>query len=759
MEKLRLVLYVFIGMIFLDLLHPFSSLAYTANMSASTVLGQQDLIHASANQGGSVSASTLSAPRGLAVCNGKLVVADSNNNRVLIWNTIPTQNTTPADVVIGQPDMTSNSVNNGGISGATLSSVWGVSCTGNKLMVADINNNRVLIFNKIPTANGVNADIVVGQPNMGSSTANNGGRGANTLSAPGAIANDGQRLFILDSTNRRLLIYNSIPTSNNTSADVVIGEPSFSTMTIACTQTDLGEQPLGLYVGGGKIIVGDTFGNGSNGDRVLIWNSIPTTNNAPADVVVGQTSFTSCTGSTGSTRLNDPFNVFVDNKERLMIADRNNRRILIYNTIPSSNGASADSVIGQSNFTNNSVNQGQSSPGANTLSGARMMTTFDNKLFVGDGDNNRVLVFEDALTTPSLTITSTEGRDNGYVRLHGNTNTSENYAISSVGVAVNGGGTSGAIATDGIFDTSSEDFYFDIDPKSNGNNSPGYVVKVKATNNNMDVTDNFLYFTPFNINSPANNTILTSGYPTFDFSVNTQRDAMKNSMSKYQIQIKPTGASSWTTLIDDIVPDHDNGTVETSNYIATYSDNSSRISVKSKVNSISGSVSWKVVAVDKSGHGQETETRTISSSATASHFFGSYFFPLVLTKVAANKLNYSGIAFANSKITLNLTDTKTNLVKTYITTANSSSRFNLNIPWQDIKTGRKYQVDLSATKDDKYNQLPSTYFTLSSSTPKAQVIQTETVVPVIELTPIPTPVPVTPTPLPTPKRCFLFWCK
>jgi WD40 repeat protein len=37
----------------------------------------------------------------------RLFVTDLGYNRVLIWNSIPTQNNQPADVVVGQPDFTS----------------------------------------------------------------------------------------------------------------------------------------------------------------------------------------------------------------------------------------------------------------------------------------------------------------------------------------------------------------------------------------------------------------------------------------------------------------------------------------------------------------------------------------------------------------------------------------------------------------------------------------------------------------------------
>ena len=37
---------------------------------------------------------------------------------------------------------------------------------GGKLYVADTQDNRILIYNKIPTTNNAAADVVVGQPNF-----------------------------------------------------------------------------------------------------------------------------------------------------------------------------------------------------------------------------------------------------------------------------------------------------------------------------------------------------------------------------------------------------------------------------------------------------------------------------------------------------------------------------------------------------------------------------------------------------------------
>ena len=69
---------------------------------------------------------------------------------MLIWNSIPTVNGAPADIVLGQPDMTSNGSNNDNKSFNYPTSVYS---DGTRLYVTDNGNNRILIWNTIPTAN------------------------------------------------------------------------------------------------------------------------------------------------------------------------------------------------------------------------------------------------------------------------------------------------------------------------------------------------------------------------------------------------------------------------------------------------------------------------------------------------------------------------------------------------------------------------------------------------------------------------------
>ncbi len=87
----------------------------------------------------------------------RLFVADGGNDRVLIFNTIPTQNGAAADEVLGQPNFLVDIVTSGagGIASTTVDSTSAVDVTptptslafdGLNLYVADPLDNRVLVF-------------------------------------------------------------------------------------------------------------------------------------------------------------------------------------------------------------------------------------------------------------------------------------------------------------------------------------------------------------------------------------------------------------------------------------------------------------------------------------------------------------------------------------------------------------------------------------------------------------------------------------
>ena len=120
---------------------------------------------------------------------------------------------TPASVVVGQKSMVCNgSVNQGDITHA-VTSPYGVFLANGKVIVSDAGNNRIQIYNQIPTTNFAKSDVLIGKSDYCTSSANFGGISANSIYTPTNNYYDGQHLFVADVDNNRVLIFNSLPTS------------------------------------------------------------------------------------------------------------------------------------------------------------------------------------------------------------------------------------------------------------------------------------------------------------------------------------------------------------------------------------------------------------------------------------------------------------------------------------------------------------------------------------------------------------------
>lgn len=361
------------------------------NASADLVIGQVDFTSGSYNQGGDVGANTLNRPNFVYLHGTRLFVAEDGNNRVLIFNTVPTENNAFADVVIGQADFNSGEADQGGSLGAnTLDWPCAIYSDGTSLLVVDQDNHRVLIYNTIPLVNNVSADVVIGQSSFssgGSSVA------VNRMHYPESIYSDGTRLLIADGYNHRVLIYDTIPTTSGASADVVIGQEDFTSGSInqgGNPAANTLNRPSSIYYDGTRLFIAGRYNN-----RVLIYDMIPVVNNASADVVIGQVDFTESTSNQGeklsATSQKYPTASFTDG-QYLAISEKGNHRVLIYNTIPTTNNAAADVVIGQADFENNTANQGSGADGG-TMNWPSSVHIYEGKLFVSDSANHRVLVY------------------------------------------------------------------------------------------------------------------------------------------------------------------------------------------------------------------------------------------------------------------------------------------------------------------------------------------------------------------------------
>jgi len=257
-----------------------------------------------------------------------------------------------------------------------------------RLWVANYVNNRVLRFDNAATiASGANADGVLGQTDF---TSNNGDTTQNGMYGPlGLYVDSSGRLWVADYGNSRVLRFdNAAAKSNGANADGVLGQPDFNSLTTATTQNGM-RNPVGVFVdSSGRLWVVD-FDN----TRVLRFdNAAAKADGANADGVLGQPDFTSRSTATTRNGMNYPNGVAVDNVTgRLYVADSYNNRILVFNSAASlANGANASYVLGQTSFTMNT-----SGTSAATLSNP-VGVFYDpatKVLLVGDYGNNRVLMY------------------------------------------------------------------------------------------------------------------------------------------------------------------------------------------------------------------------------------------------------------------------------------------------------------------------------------------------------------------------------
>ena len=316
---------------------------------AKFVLGQANLTSDSTGDG----ADEMVSPYSAVAYNGQLFVADFGNNRVLIWNKIPKKTATPADIVLGQTGFGANGASCGP---SWMNSPETVSVADGKLVVTDSYNFRVLIWNSIPTANGAPADLVLGQQNLSTCVSDNNGSGVSTgspsasdLGLPAGVWTDGTRLAVADYPNFRVLIWNTFPTADYQAADIVLGQPDFTSaapdnngsgVTDSPSAENVGGVYDGLFSNGTQLFVGDWANS-----RVMVWNTFPTASFQAADLVLGQPNFTcgvqnsatdgSCTedanpNAQGFNNLEGIAQV----GDKLIVSDQVNNRFMIFDQAP-----------------------------------------------------------------------------------------------------------------------------------------------------------------------------------------------------------------------------------------------------------------------------------------------------------------------------------------------------------------------------------------------------------------------------------------
>jgi|GEM_PF-788950 len=291
-----------------------------------------------------------------------------------------------------------------GLNGGSNQNV--IDTVNHRLFLADSGNKRVLIFDLDSSNNLVDKtpDHVLGQSDFVSNTSQ---VTQNGMSGPNSLAYDSNSdiLYVSDVANNRVLVFDlSSGVTDGMNASYVLGQSDFISNSSDTTQASL-NSPEGLSydIDNNLLFIADVDNN-----RILVFDmSSGISTGMNASYVLGQADFISNTATVSQSGISRPNVVLIDTtNQRLFSTDYDNARVLVFDLSSGiTNGMDASNVLGQTDFDTGTTGLSQSE--FNKPSGLAYDSTND-RLFVTDQNNNRVLIFD-------FTFGLTDGMNASYV--------------------------------------------------------------------------------------------------------------------------------------------------------------------------------------------------------------------------------------------------------------------------------------------------------------------------------------------------------
>jgi len=374
---------------------------------------------------GGVSGTTFAfGPKGLTVIEDRLVVSDTNTNRIVRYappSQWPAETATSISPrmtgVTGQADLFSGRPNRGAAepAGDTLHWPAGLAAdpASQRLYVADSLNHRVLAIPYEPGSLAtLPASAVFGQvgfefraPNFiegrefaaGSISFASGNNVVSVALGPHAAldyTSTPPRLYIADTLNNRVLGYaNARRFSPGAKADLVIGQVDFYRNLVNSPSNDPAA-PNEAGLNAPSSVAVDTEGHlyvaDTNNGRVLRFPRPFEQEGQPrADLVLGQRDFTSREFEPSERTLFRPVSIALTGNDSLVVSDIAHNRVLLFARGDFSNGAAAARVLGQLDF---AASAAGNLPNRFNLP-AQVAVDADDNLYVADLGNNRLQIF------------------------------------------------------------------------------------------------------------------------------------------------------------------------------------------------------------------------------------------------------------------------------------------------------------------------------------------------------------------------------
>jgi hypothetical protein len=349
---------------------------------------------------------------------------------------------------------------------------------------------------------------------------------------------------------------------------------------------------------------------------------------------------------------------------------------------------------------------------------------YGNKLYISEQSNNRILVFDNLIREPMISLGGIEAASGGKLRMRGNVRLGEwgRYFLngSNLTVSVNGRGVGSVSSLYGLREDAHDnlyEFFHEFEPGTNG-----FTLLFHAFSSNAD-EENAFYFSPFELKN------ITSGnLPTFTFQINSKYwTNISDNLAEYQVEVKKEGTDVWSTYLEDIPV---SANTPNSAYLTTFDPTTGTITARSNSKTLSGGkYQARMVALDKWGHKQYSPSLEFTAEGAPSYkpagkTIYNGWFPLQVNKISGVTTNilssfnpggirtsysasvsnpvFSGIAYTDAKVTLLVTN-KNNPTQQRTYTAQAT-----NSLW--TITPSLYSnsiIDLYVELGDKYNELPA----------------------------------------------------
>jgi DNA-binding beta-propeller fold protein YncE len=275
-------------------------------------------------------------------------VADAGNNRVLVFQLSSSHDFSGydrvADFVLGQLTFETNE-ERANASGMSLPSALAYDAARDHLYVADTRNSRVLVFDTSAITNGQAAFAIIGQPSI---CARSTGIGPDRLNYPSGLDLDETTgfLYVVDRINGRVLVFDTTTVTTGMQARYVLGAPDFTTRPSETLSARTFGAPWDVAVDAPN---GWLYVAGTN--RVLAFDLSNLASYASASYVLGSSSFTQVpfeSGCDASTLYEDNGVIADPAGQRLFVFE--SERGVVFDTSALMNGMPAVNVLGYRDF-------------------------------------------------------------------------------------------------------------------------------------------------------------------------------------------------------------------------------------------------------------------------------------------------------------------------------------------------------------------------------------------------------------------------